>query len=115
MRLVITADLTDFEVRRELLRIGATAKLRRLDDLRETAFLLPVNSESWRKAAEFWAFVRRAGRPTAGADALDGDAILAAVAATIVGPGDEAVVATTNVAHLGRFPGVAARTWRQIA
>ncbi len=108
---VLLADLTDFEVRRELLRIRATAKLRRLDDLRSNIVPLPVNSPSWRKAAEFWAIVRRAGKPTASPDALDGDAILAGVAAVIGVPGDEVIVATTNVGHLGRFPAVDARKW----
>ena len=67
---------------------------------------MEVNSGAWLRAAEFWALVRRAGRPTADPHAdLDGDAILAAVAATIVGDGDAATIATTNVSHLARFPG----------
>ena len=51
----------------------------------------------------------------AGPDALDADAILAGVAATIGAPGDEVVIATTNVRHLSRFAGVDARVWAEIA
>ena len=126
---VLLTDLTDFEVRRELLRLletailrqdnsrrlGVMAKLRRLDDLHRSLTPVSVDSRSWRKAAEFWAGVRVMGKPTASPDALDGDAILAAVAATIGGAGNEVIIATTNVGHLMRFPGVDARMWETIA
>ena len=110
----LISDLTDFEVRRELLRLRAMAKLRRLDDLEFTLGSSQITLENWRKAAEFWALVRQSGKPTASPDALDGDAILAAVAAMIGKSGDEVVIASTNVGHLGRFPGVDARRWEAI-
>ncbi len=111
---VSLADLTDFEVRGELLRLRAPAKLRGLDQLRSTLGTIAVDFPAWHKAAEFWAIVRRAGQPTAAPDALDGDAILAAVASTIIQSGDSATIATTNPGHLGRFPGVDARRWENI-
>ncbi len=111
----VLSDLTDFEVRRELLRLRAHAKLRRLDDLRPTLRTPQVDFQVWLKAAEFWAIVRQAGRPTAAPDALDGDAILAAVASRIIQAGDSATIATTNPSHLGRFPGVDARKWEDIS
>ena len=113
--LVYIADLTDFEVRRELLRIRATAELRRLDDLRTTIDTIRVDPPAWFRAAEFWAIVRQAGLPTAAPDALDGDAILAAVVGTAPQPDDQATVATTNVGHFARFPGIDARRWEDIA
>ena len=64
------------------------------------------------RAAELWADTRRAGRPTAAPDALDGDCILAALALLTAGPGDVVTVATDNVGHLARF--VDARPWDQI-
>lgn len=52
--------------------------------------------------------------PTADPHALDGDCILAAQASILGGDGDMVTVATTNVGHLGRFPGVHARRWEEI-
>ena len=111
---VILPDITDYEVRRELVRLDATAKLTRLADLHESLLRVEVDRAAWLKAAEFWAIVRQSGLPTAGPDALDGDAILAGVAATIAMPGDEVIIATTNVQHLTRFPGVVSRLWEEI-
>lgn len=111
---VLIPDITDYEVRRELKRLGTTAKLDRLDSLRDDLITIAVTPEAWARAAEFWAFVRKAGRPTADCHALDGDAILAGVAATTGSPGDEVIIATTNVGHLARFPGVDARPWDAI-
>ncbi len=63
------------------------------------------------KAAEFWAFLRQSGIPTVWPDALDADAILAGRAALAGRPADTVAIATTNVPHLNRFPGVDAQTW----
>jgi hypothetical protein len=59
---------------------------------------------------------RKAGRPTGPDEALDVDAILAAqsLTMTMAGDGDEVVIATSNVRHLIRFPGVDAREWETI-
>lgn len=56
-------------------------------------------------------------RPGGGLSILDHpeDAILAGVAATIGSPGNPVVIATTNVGHLSRFPGIDARPWEQIS
>ena len=110
---VIVPEIADYEVRRELLRVGATAGLRRLDQVKITLDYLPLDTAAMLLAAEHWAETRRAGRPTASPDALDGDCILAAQATLAAGPGDLVIVATTNVAHLGRF--VDARSWESIA
>jgi predicted nucleic acid-binding protein len=112
---VVIPDVTLYEVRRELARLGASAKLARLDTLRDSLSPAAVTRDAWLMATEFWAIVRRSGLPTADPHALDGDAILAGVAATIGAPGDTATIATDNVGHLARFPGVDAREWRAIA
>jgi hypothetical protein len=101
----VVPEITDYEVRRELMRIGASASLRRLDAL-VTAFGLlcaPITTNQMRLAAAFWADARRRGFPTAAPDALDGDVILAACASTIGHPGDHVMVATANVGHLARY------------
>jgi len=65
------------------------------------------------QAAAFWADIRRGGRPTADATALDGDVILAAQARAMAMRGNEVVVATTNVRHIERF--VPARIWSDVS
>jgi len=50
------------------------------------------------KAAEFWAVARKMGRQSADDTPLDADMILAAQAVELTRDGDEAVIATTNVA-----------------
>jgi hypothetical protein len=64
------------------------------------------------KAAEFWAVARKTGRQSAGDASLDADMILAAQAGALVRDGDETVIATTNIRHLGLF--ASAQIWRDI-
>lgn len=107
------ADITRFEVRRELLRIEAARKLQKLAELLAAIVPVDVTPEMWDRAAELWALARRGGRPTASPDALDGDAILAAAAQVLAKSGDPAIIATTNVKHL-RWFGIDAREWRDV-
>ena len=102
---IIVPEISDYEVRRELTRIGASGSLRRLDALVTTGYVTyaPVTTSEWRRAALLWADARRRGLPTASPDAFDADVILAACAATIGQPGDQIVVATLNVGHLARY------------
>ncbi len=112
---IIVPEITDYEVRRELTRVGASGSLRRLDALVTTGNLTfaPITTSEWRRAAEFWADARRTGLPTASPDALDADVILAACAAMIGLPGDQIIVATLNVGHLARY--CDARLWTTIS
>jgi predicted nucleic acid-binding protein len=106
--------IADYEVRRELIRLRATAKLRRLDALRGSFGCVPIGLEAFDRAAGFWALIRRVGMPTAGDEALDADAIIAGLAATLGGLGDTVTIATSNVRHFSRFPGVRAELWSSI-
>ena len=111
---VSIADVTRYEVRRELVRLGATAKLRRLESLCLSTAVIAITSEAWERAGDFWAIVRQGGKPTAAPEALDADAILAGVAATMGGPEDRVMIATTNVRHPRWFSGIDAQCWRDI-
>ena len=114
---IVIPEIAHYEVRRELLRIRAVGSLRRLDFALDPSggFVhLPLSTDAIIKAAEFWAFVRQTGIPTASPDALDADAILAGQAALAGQPGDTVTIATTNLAHLNRFPGIDAQSWDQI-
>jgi predicted nucleic acid-binding protein len=113
--MVIVPEIADYEVRRELIRRGARMGLTRLDSLTVDLAYAALTTPIMRKAAEFWADLRRLGLPTAGDEGLDADAILAAQAALIGSPGDAVTVATSNLRHLGRFPGIDARDWPSIS
>ena len=112
--IVVVPEIADYEVRRELMRVGASHSLRRLDELIMTGglFFAPVTTAEWRQAAFFWADARQKGMPTAHPHALDADVILAGCAVTTGHPGDQVLVATNNVGHLARY--CDARLWTTI-
>jgi hypothetical protein len=112
---VIVPEIADYEVRRELIRAGVIAGLVRLDTLTASLIYDPITTLIMRKASDFWAVVRRRGLPTAADQSLDADAIVAAQAALVGVPGDTVTVATSNPAHIGRFPGIDAREWPSIS
>jgi hypothetical protein len=109
---VFVPEIADYEVRRKLIHIQATAGIRRLDHVKVTLDYAPITTDVMLRAAELWAAARGAGLPTASPDALDGDCILAAQAQLSVGPSDTVTVATDNVGHLSRFTD--ARLWETI-
>ena len=108
--LVIVPEITDYEIRRELIRANKTNGLRQLDALASFLEYLPLTTAAMRQAAQFWAAARQQGQPTAGDKTIDCDVIVAAQAANL-GVSD-VVIATTNVAHLARF--VPAELWPNI-
>lgn len=124
--LVCVAEVTDYELRRELLRQElrreAMGQPKRGSVARLDSFIalpgryVPVSTNAMRQAADMWAQIRNAGQPTASDKALDGDVILAAqvsiFAATQGIPLSEIIVATTNVKHIDRF--VQADLWSNI-
>ncbi len=109
---IYVAEVADYEVRRELLRLQNAAGLERLDALHDLARYVPLTTEAMREAARLWAKARIDGKPTADPHALDGDVILAAQALTSGLSHANFVIATTNVSHLARF--VAAQEWNNI-
>lgn len=109
---VILPEITDYEIRRELIRAGKLAGIRKLDRFKLELTYRPITTQVMLMAAHLWADARRRGRPTADSTALDGDVILAAQAILEANQGNEVVIATTNVGHLSQF--VDAREWRMI-
>jgi predicted nucleic acid-binding protein len=108
---IIVPEITDYELRRELLREGKSASIQRLDALAQATEYLPITTAAMRLAAELWAQARRQGQPTAGDNTIDADMILAAQALTLNVA--TVVIATTNVGHLSRF--VPAELWQNIS
>lgn len=109
---VVLPEITHYELRRELIRTQNVESTRWLDTMAQTFRYEPITTPAIVRASELWAQTRRAGRPTADNKALDVDVILAATAIELQLSGDDIVVATTNVAHIGRF--VAASEWTAI-
>lgn len=109
---VKVSEVSDYEVRRELLRLNKEKGIQRLDNLIDRLGYTPITREVMLKAAEFWANARKQGQPTANNQSLDADVILAAQAFMISSQGEDAVIATTNVRHLTRF--VPAKLWHEI-
>jgi predicted nucleic acid-binding protein len=109
---VFIPEIADYEVRRKLIHIRATAGFRRLDQVKSTLDYAPLTTDVMLLAADLWAAARSAALPTAAPEALDGDCILAAQAVLAASPADTVTVATDNVAHLSRF--VDARLWEAI-
>jgi predicted nucleic acid-binding protein len=105
---VLLSEVTDYELRRELLRIGATRSLAHLDELTRELVYVPVTTATWRRAAAIWAMARNAGAVTAPPEALDGDALVAAQALE-----EAAVIVTTNTRHFGALS-VSALEWRAV-
>lgn len=111
--IVRVPEISDYEVRRELLRASKAEGITRLDRLAEEIGYLPLTTEALRLAARFWADARNQGQPTAPDESIDADVILAAQATLAEEGGANTVeVATTNPRHLSRF--VDARTWQEV-
>lgn len=105
-------EISDYEVRRELLRSDKSRGIRRMDVLRTQLGFVSITSDAMLKAAELWAMVRKKGKPTAEDSELDADAILAAQAITLSTTDDDAIIATCNVKHLELF--TTAKFWSEI-
>ena len=101
---VILPEITDFEVRRELLRINSLESILRLDRLSGKIEYLSIATAAMRLAAVLWAQGRKSGQPMADPKELDCDVILAAQTILLGEAGT--VTATTNVGHLTRYAAV---------
>ncbi len=99
---VLVPEIADFELRRELLRLGSTG-LALLDMLPSRATYIPLDTATMRLAAQLWARLRAEGKPTESDQALGVDVILAAQALRV-----DATVVTDNPKHLGRMVDVVA-------
>jgi predicted nucleic acid-binding protein len=104
---VIIPEITDYELRRNLLLEGLFESVRRLDQLKAVLAYLPLSTRAMLQTAELWAQARKDGRATADPKELDVDVILAAQAHEVSG-----IVVTENIGHLALF--VEAKNWDEI-
>lgn len=107
---VVVPEISDYELRRELLRGELYASIEELDTLCQDLVYAPITTPIMRRAAQLWADARQQGRPTAPDAALDADVILAATALELAAAGEQPLVITTNPAHLERY--TSAATWQ---
>ncbi len=105
---VLISEVSDYELRRELLRLDARRSLARLDELGRELRFLAATTATWRSAARLWALLRRTGRSTAPPEGLDADVLIAAQAQA-----EGAAVATTNTRHFKNI--VPALTWPEVS
>ena len=104
---VMIPEITDYELRRNLILERMEASIQLLDKLKTLLVYLPIDTRTMLRAAQFWAKSRSRHTPTGDANQLDGDAILAAQAEQA-----GATVATNNVGHLSQF--VETKKWSEI-
>jgi predicted nucleic acid-binding protein len=96
-------EIADYELRRELLRLGNEESLKRLDEFVNDVGLISITRETMKEAAELWAWVRKKGKPTAPDLSLDADVILASQAVLQLKRFDKSIVITSNLKHISRF------------
>jgi predicted nucleic acid-binding protein len=115
---VCSSKICDYEIRRGLLlaqKQGLVAEgLTILDRLHQIIEFLPVDETILNIAADIWATARMGGQPTAGDRNLDADMIICATWKYLktYHPGQEVIIATTNIRHLSLFAN--AVTWEDL-
>lgn len=107
-------EVSDYEIRRNLILENLTAAITRLDAFKSTIGYIPLTTPAMRKAAELWADGWRHGIPTAPKEELDCDVVLAAQAITTSAGSEQIIIVTDNLGHLSRFntSTVTAMEWR---
>lgn len=112
---VVAPAIAYYEALRELERLNATSQIARLRTFCHAVpdRYLPLTDADLDLAAQLWAQARNAGTPTASAEALDGDVILAAQCLNLGIPLSDFILATTNIGHLAQF--VPCDLWTNIA
>jgi len=113
-RLLVPA-IADYEVRRELERLGHKKSIAQIDAFNAARAdrYVPLTDSALRLAESCGRKQRNAGIPTADPKELDCDVLIAAQALTLDVPSSELVIATTNVGHLSRF--LTVDLWTNIA
>jgi len=102
---VIAPAICYDEALRELERLNATSQIARLRAFCHAApgRYFAITDADLERAATLWAHPRNTGTPTASADALDADVILAAQALGLGLSTTDFIIATTNPGHLEQF------------
>ena len=107
---IVIPEITDYEVRRLLLKRGATRQLKELNGNVEDLYYAPLTTALMREAAQVWAEAENSGHRFGHPKTLNADAILVAQTQAM---GEDVTVITKNVRHLAPF--VEAVWWTDFA
>jgi predicted nucleic acid-binding protein len=107
---IVVPEITDYEVRRLLLKRGATRQLKELNGNVEDLYYAPLTTALMREAAQVWAEAENSGHRFGHPKTLNADAILVAQTQAM---GEDVTVITKNVRHLAPF--VEAVWWTDFA
>jgi len=107
---IVVPEITDYEVRRLLLKRGATRQLKELNGNVEDLYYAPLTTALMREAAQVWAEAENSGHRFGHPKTLNADAILVAQTQAM---GEDVTVITKNVRHLAPF--VEAVRWTDFA
>ena len=112
---VATSEISDYEVRREFIRIQSDG-LVTLDALRDVIDFLPLTTDVMQQAALFWADTRQNHIPTTDDKNIDADMIISAHWSILseAFPGRAVLIATKNLRHLKIFAQENAQEWMNI-
>ncbi|MGD2181346.1 type II toxin-antitoxin system VapC family toxin [Lusitaniella coriacea] len=114
---VVTSEMCEYEVKRGLTiekRAGKKTGIEILNELKAIIEFLPITGADLDVACELWADSIEKGIQVAPENDINIDIILCAQWENLVkeNPGQEIIIASKNVRHLGRFAVVS--TWEQI-
>lgn len=100
---VISSDICDYEIRRELIRINSKS-VQELDKLRDLIEFQEVTLAVLEKAAEIWAEARSMSQSNKNKDNIDVDCILAAQWCLLKEeyPARQVIIATKNIKDFQR-------------
>ena len=106
------AEITEYELRRELLRSQRYKSENRLNKYYLTQRIIPINRLSLLKASEIWAEMRNRGMPTASKERIDIDTIMVAQAVSLKQDFEEIIILTSDPEDIFRFSNYGIKTWR---
>lgn len=116
---LVSSELCFYELKRSLVLAasqgGTNRGIKKLDDLRLFVEFFPVDRAVAELSSMLWAEARAKNTPTAKADNIDIDIMIAAHWRLLTEefPGRKVVIATTNIKHLSLF--AEAREWQNIS
>lgn len=106
------AEITEYELRRELLRSQRYRSDNRLNKFYLTNRIIPIDRLALIKASEIWAELRNLGIPTASNERIDIDTIMIAQSLTLKKDFQEVIILTSDPEDISRFCRYGIRVWQ---